>query len=466
MKRIAICLVALFAATASPSQGQSLADALVAAYRHSNVLDQNRALLRAADEDIVQAHARLLPVVNFVTTALMRDSITNPAALSDGTTRQLTLQLSASLTLYDFGRGQLTLQASRETVLATRAALIAVEQQVLLGAARAWLNLRSARQTVELRRNNVSVIEQSLRAAQERFQLGDSTRTDVAIAEARLAAARSALSAAEGDAAVAREVYNLAVGRYPGGLGAAPGLPRLPATLAEAQDIARRNHPSILQAQHQVAAADIAAQAARTERYGAVTGQLALGFENSARNSAAATTGTSLSASISYSVPLYTGGRIPSAERQGIARAEAQRAGLHQTTAQVLQSVAANWSQLAVARAQLQSTNAQVSAAESAYEAVRAEADLGSRTTLDVLNAEQELLDARSNQILAGAGVQQAAYALLESMGRLTVESLNLGIPTYDVNAYSAGFPAPARATTPSVQGQRLDAILGRQPRP
>jgi len=97
---------------------------------------------------------------------------------------------------------------------------------------------------------------------------------------------------------------------------------------------------------------------------------------------------------------------------------------------------------------------------------VRAEAEFGSRTTLDVLNAEQELLDAQSNRIFASASVQLASYALLESMGQLTVASLNLGIPTYDVEAYSSGFSAPRRVGTPSEQGQRLDRILGRHTRP
>jgi outer membrane protein len=163
-----------------------------------------------------------------------------------------------------------------------------------------------------------------------------------------------------------------------------------------------------------------------------------------------------------WGVPLYTGGRIASVERQSLARTEAQRAALHQTVAIVQQAVAANWAQLLVARARLDASNLQIEASQSAYDAVRAEADLGSRTTLDVLNAEQELLDARSARILAYSGVQTAAYALLEAMGQLTVESLNLGIPTYDVEAYASGLRAEPPRETPSEQGRRLDRILGR----
>ena len=170
----------------------------------------------------------------------------------------------------------------------------------------------------------------------------------------------------------------------------------------------------------------------------------------------------------------YSGGAVISGERQSIARQDAQRSNLHQTVALVHQAVSENWAQLAVARAQLAASDTQISAARTAYEAVRAEAEFGSRTTLDVLNAEQELLDAQSNRIMASASVQLASYALLEAMGQLTVEALNLGIPTYDVEAYSAGFTRwggnaarpvqPATRAAPSEQGQRLDRIMSRAP--
>ena len=445
------------------ARADSLADVLVAAYNNSNLLDQNRALLRATDEDLVQSVSRVLPVVRFVTTALARHQQNTLGTITTRTdTTSLSAQLTAEMTLIDFGRGQLGIDIAREQVLATRAGLIAVEQGVLLQGVRAYLGMRTARQTLSLRQTNVQVIEQQLRAARERFTLGDSTRTDVAIAEARLAAAQSALSAAEGDVAVAREQFNFAVGRYPGALSAPPSVPRLPRSVAEAQETARRNHPAILQAQHLVRVADLAAQSAPLERYGSVTGQVGVGVNATGVPSQ----GLDASASVTWAVPLYSGGRIPSVERQTIARRDAQRAALHQTVAQVMQSVGANWAQLSVARAQIAATDAQIDAARSAYEAVQAEAELGSRTTLDVLNAEQELRDAESSRILAAAQVQLAGYALLESMGQLTVSSLNLGIPTYDVEAYSAGFSPRARAVQPSVQGQRLDRILGRMGQP
>jgi outer membrane protein len=453
---VATVLVGLTAPAGA--RAETLADALVSAYRNSNLLEQNRALLRASDEDVVQAQARLLPVINFVTGFLTGTA---------GPDYRLSFSVTLDFPLIDFGRGQLGVGAAREQILSARAGLIVVEQRVLLNAVTAYLNLNSTIETVTLRRNNVALIQEQLRAARARFELGDSTRTDVAIAEARLAAAQSALAAAEGDVAVARETFAFVVGRRPGRLSAPPALPRLPATLDAALAEARANHPAILQAQHQVSAADIVAQIARTERMGTVTGRLSVdarrqpvgGIEG---NSADAT------ASLQYSVPLYTGGRIPSVERQAVARGEAQRAALNQTVAQVLQSVGSSWAQLSVARARLEAGALQIEAAQAAYDAVSAEAEFGTRTTLDVLNAEQELLDARSARIIAAASVQNAAYVLLESMGRLTVQSLNLGIPVYDVEAYGASLrrrETGSSASVPSVQGQRLDRVMGRYQR-
>ncbi|WP_127108689.1 TolC family outer membrane protein [Pararhodobacter zhoushanensis] len=451
--RSAVAGIALVAGLATPLMvnADTLADAMVGAYRSSNLLEQNRALLRAADEDVQQAIAALYPVVNFAVTATAGTTGLTDSSINAG--------LTASMTLIDFGRNRRSLDMTRESVLATRAALVGIEQNVILGAVQAYLGLYNQLQTVQLQRNNVSVINEQLRAARERFELGDSTRTDVALAEARLAASRSALAAAEGDVAIAREQYNFAVGAYPASISAPPRLPQLPSSLEAAQDLARRNHPAITQAQHLVASSEIGMEVARLQRLGEVSGSLSAGLTGTQGPSS---NSNSVSASLSYQVPLFTAGRLSSVERQALAGTEAQRASLHQTVATVQQSVASNWARLSVARATLLAGDQQIRAAQSAYDAVSAEAELGSRTTLDVLDAEQELLDARSSRILAAANVQLAAYALLNSMGQLTVTALNLGIPTYDVSAYSSTMRQGPARVTPSTQGQALDRIMDR----
>ena len=163
VRSAAIC-AALSGLCALPVQADTLADALVAAYRNSNLLEQNRALLRASDEDVEQAIADIRPVVQFITTAL-----TNTDDLPD---YYLGFELSATMTLIDFGRGHMAIEAAHEQVLSTRAGLITVEQNVLFDAARAYLNLFTELQSVDLQRNSVTVISEQLRAARERFEAG------------------------------------------------------------------------------------------------------------------------------------------------------------------------------------------------------------------------------------------------------------------------------------------------------
>ncbi|PQO23649.1 transporter [Rhodobacteraceae bacterium WD3A24] len=459
-----LVLAAGIAATAPQlARAETLTDTLIAAYRNSNLLEQNRAVLRAADEDAAQALAGLRPVLNFIARGSWRSGVGIDGAetpenpdLAPPQSVNATFELAAEVTLLDFGRGQLGIDAARENVLATRATLRNVEQQVLLQAVQAFMDVRSAAQTVGLRRNNLELIRQELQAARDRFEVGEITRTDVAIAEARLAAARSNLAAAEGDLDVARESFNAAVGRYPGDLRNPARRPETASSLEAAQNVARRNHPAIIEARHQVAASELNVEIARLARQGSV---------NAGANLSTALPGddAELSASLSYSRPIYRGGQLSSTYRQAVARRDSARAALHQTVAEVLQQVGAAWSGVRVAQARLAASDQQISAAQTAYEGVSEEATLGARTTLDVLDAEQELLDARTTRISAEAALQTATYRLLQAMGLLTVDHLDLGIPTYDPEAY---YEAVRDAPATSIQGERLDRVLesiGRQ---
>ena len=437
-----------------PLAAQSLTDALIAAYRNSNLLEQNRAVLRAADEDVAVAVSGLRPVANFVASAVATSARTQgplggPAQRNTDLTGTLALQ--AEVTVYDFGRGQLSVEAAKAAVLATRQALVGVEQQVLFNAVAAFMDVRAAVATVGLREANVRLITQELRAARDRFEVGEITRTDVAIAEARLAGARSQLAAAQGDLAVAREAYKAATGAYPGQLRTPPSLPALPRSLEEAQRIARDRHPSVRQAQHEVTAADLNVERAARAGQGRVGATARVAVDDNRRDQSRL--------ELSYTRPIYTGGQLPALHRQAIARRDQSRAGLHQTTVQVMQEVGGAWSNLAVSVARIQASDQQIRAAQTAFDGVRQEAELGARTTLDVLNAEQELLDARADRIAADTQRYVAVYGLLASMGLLTVEHLNLGIPTYDPEAY---FNAVRNAPSRSVQGDALDRVMRR----
>lgn len=439
-------------AVAIPATAETLGDALVSAYRHSNLLDQNRALLRAADEGVAEAVSALRPVVDFVARATYaynqtRPSFLNPSTISEGLS--MTVGLSAELTIYDGGAGRLGIDAAKEQVLAVRQGLVGVEHQVLLGAVRAYVQLRLSQDVVALRQGNVRVLERELEAAQDRFDLGEITRTDVAIAEARLAAARAQLAAAEGDVLVNRESYELAIGRKPGNLSVPPRAPMTARSVEEAKRIARSQHFAIRQRQHELAAAEINLQRAAARMGPRVGLRADIGKNNLGLSSN--------SLSLTYSHRLYQGGGLSSLYRQALARRDAARAALQQSVAEVEQAVGEAWAQRSVSRASIEATERQIAAATAAYDGVREEAKLGARTTLDVLNAEQELLDARAQRLTAVTNEYIATYGVLAAMGFLTVDHLKLGIPTYDVTGY---YNAVRNAPATSAQGKRLDRVL------
>lgn len=439
-------IVSLFAAPVA--QAETLADALTAAYNNSGLLEQNRALLRAADEDVAQSVAETLPVINWSLEA--NRTYSNASTSSDFTaTNTAVLLVSGSLTLYNGGGNRLAIEAQKESVLSTRQTLRGIEQNVLSNAVQAYMNVRRDREFVQLRQSNVRVITQEFRAAQDRFEVGEVTRTDVAQAEASLAAARSLLAGAEGSLAISTETYRVAVGNTPGSIAAVSPAP-VSRSIGDAKAFAVRNNPSVLEGQHSVAAAELAIR-----RAAALTSpRLELdGFVSTDEDSnEAAQIGLTLGG------PIYNGGLISSQVRQLRSSRDAARAGLHLTQLSVQQDVGNAFASLQVARASRLSSDRQISAARVAFEGVREEATLGSRTTLDVLNAEQELLDAQANLISAETDEVVASYSLLAAMGLLTADHLNLPVQQYDPAAYyNLAKDAPTQL---SEQGQALDRVL------
>ena len=442
--RKALTALLTILALGGPAAAETLQDALVHAYEHSGLLEQNRALLRAADEDVAIAVAATLPVINWSVNAQARWP---RSPISDLVTANA--QISAQLTLWDGGVNRLGIEAQKELVLATRQALRAVEQQVLLSAIEAYMDVRRNSEFVALRQNNVRLITQELRAAQDRFEVGEVTRTDVSLAEARLASAKSLLASAEGNLAQSIAAYQAAVGRTPSNLQPVQPAP-VGRSLSDAKDFAVRNHPNLLEARHSVSAAEINIRRAEAAMRPNLSVQGNFGIDQDRNDSS--------SLGLTLSGPIYQGGRLSAQVRQFMARRDAARAGLHVATHQIEQQVANSYAFLEVARAGRQASDQQVRAATVAFRGVREEATLGARTTLDVLNAEQELLDARANGISAQADEVIASYSLLAAMGILSADHLRLPVQQYDPAAYyNLVKDAP---TITSEQGQALDRVL------
>jgi outer membrane protein len=438
------------AAPGMQARAESLRTAMADAYVSSPLLEQNRFLLRIQDEGVALAVSQLRPTLSFSTSAnrdLVNDTTTTTAALV------------AEWILYQGNGRRAALEAARETVLAARQGLVAVEQQVLLDAVTAYLNVWRDLQVVNVREGNVRVVTQQLRAARDRFEVGEDTRTDVAQAEARLAEARSQLAAATGQLAISRELFALAVGRHPGALSGPGALPGLPRTEAEADALARQNAPSILQLQHEVTATDLAVAEARAAYRPTITLQGSVSNTFEAPNEFQEGEGASIGLTLRQ--PIYRGGQLAALERRALAQSAAVRASLNQQTRLNVQLMGNAWAQLRIANAQIQAAEQRIAAAELAFHGVQEEASLGARTTLDVLDAEQDVLDARISRIEAQTNLYSAAYAILAAGGLLTVEQLGLDVPGYDPSVYAdmvAGAPVRVR----SIQGDRLDSVMQR----
>ncbi|AUH65402.1 transporter [Paracoccus zhejiangensis] len=447
MRRLATA-TALSLLTALPVAAETLADAMVAAYRKSPLMDQNRAVLRAADEDVAQAVSTLRPVVGWAASH----------TLSSGGVNVTSLSLTAQMTLFDWGRSQLDIDLKKELVLASRENLVQVEQNVLFDAVSAFFNVRSALEQVDLQNNSVRLLGQERQAAQDRFDVGEITLTDVSLANAQLAATRAALASAEGSLEVAREGYRAATGALPGALSAPPPLPKRPESLDAARAIGQRNHPAMKQAQHQAAASEIGVAAAKAERNPTLNAEARVGVNRSPSVlSGDQEISRDAQIGLTMSQTIYSGGRLSSVLRKSMAQRDQARAGLLNVARQVDLAVGEAWANIDVAGAQISAIDEQISAAQQAYDGVREEATLGARTTLDVLDAEQSLLEARTDKITAEANLQLAHYQLLAAMGLLTVENLKLGIPTYDPSEY---YSAVRDAPYTSRQGENLDRVL------
>ncbi|MGI3170654.1 TolC family outer membrane protein [Pseudooceanicola sp. C21-150M6] len=445
--------------TQGTARAETLADALASAYNTSGLLEQNRALLRAADENVPQALSALRPIISWSASASRTfgetASATSGYALVGTESGSASLSLSAQILLYDGGASRIGVEIAKESVLATRQSLVAVEQQILLRAASAYLEVLRAQAFLDLRQNNLRLLTQELRAAKDRFEVGEVTRTDVSLAEARLAASRSNLATAQGTLAQARLEYLTAVGHEPGSLSPVRALTGLPATADAAAALALRQHPALLQARYQVNVAELRIAVADAALSPSVSLSGSLSLSRNFYNDGRSQTGT---ISLGASQPIYSGGSLSSLQRQAHQNRDAARSGLHVTAGDIRQNVGNAIATRQLLRASYESSQQQVRAAQLAFQGVREEATLGARTTLDVLNAEQELLDARANLISSEIDQLVAGYSLLSAMGELTAQKLKLKVRTYDpAGYYNMVKDGPAGL---SKQGRQLDRVL------
>ena len=445
----AVLAIAASLAFAGAGQAESLKSALAKAYENSGVLAQNQALLNAADESVVAAAGALLPAVQ----ASISQSYRKTEGVSD-ISDSTSFSISARMPIYDFGRGQLGIDLAKEAVAGTRLQLASIEQSVLLNAIEAFMQYRQATELVRLRENNLKVIDQELRAANDRFEVGEITRTDVAMAEAAKAQSLSALAQARGDLERSTEAYMMAVGSKPNSPDAPVNLPSLPASASAAKAAAAKGHPDVLAAQSQVKQAEIRLAQAEANAMPSISlsGSLSRSDQTSLNMTSSANLG------VEATIPLYQGGQIDSGVRQATAQLSSAKSALRVAVLNSDLQVGSAYARLNVARANMQATEQQIAAAQIAFDGLREEAKLGARTTLDVLNAEQNLLDAKANRVIASTEVVNATYAVVAALGQLSAKGLGLQVDLFDPEAYAA----TVQTAAPSMRGLQLDKVLGK----
>lgn len=450
------------AAMALPPSGsawsQSLQEALAAAYANNPTLLAARAQLRATDEEVPRALSGWRPRVTVAagagysdttnrsqaTVPIQRDfagNVRNPdtagqpfSAFSESPRNTGSLQATVTQPIYTGGRTTAQTRQAENAVYAQRSRLLQTEQQVLLESVAAYVAVIRDQEEVRLNTNNVQVLNRQLQATNERFRVGEITRTDVAQAEARLAQARFQLDQAQGNLQSSRAVFQRLVGVEPARVAAPPPLAAPVRSREEAVRLAAENNPAVVAAMFDEASArdNIDVQFSALMPQVSVNASTFRIDNNASRGSRQ--TGAQVTANLQ--VPLYQGGSEHAAVRQ--ARQQAQRARQAVDDARRLSAQQATqaWETLGSARAQVESVRAQIRAQEIALDGVQREAVVGSRTTLDVLNAEQELLTARVNLVRSLATLINASYSLAATIGRLTAQDLNLPVQVYDPRAY------------------------------
>lgn len=422
------------------ASAETLEEALVQAYVANPDLQAARAQLRAVDEGVPQARAGWLPTITVTASYGYQSSRQDSpftALPGVGAKRQLhptAGDVTAVQPLFTSGRTYYSIRQAKADVRAGRADLRQAEADVLLGAVSAYMDVIRDQSTLDLNRNNVEVLKRQLEATRDRFQVGELTRTDVAQAEARLAQAQSSLIQAEAQLTASRANYESVVGQAPGSLAKPAQIPVLPPGELEALEVALREHPTLVGARERETASRFAVAVAKGSLGPTVELQGRLAHDEQATTAIDQTDSRSLIAQIR--IPLYQGGAEWSRIRQAKQVNSQNLAAIASAERQVIEGVANAWEAVRAARAQIESDREQVRANQVAFEGVQQEAMVGSRTTLDVLDAEQELLNAQVSLVGSERNFYVAAYQLVSAMGRLSAPQLSLPVEAYDPTAY------------------------------
>jgi len=428
----ALFALALAGTTAATAEPLTLEQAMALAYETNPQLQGEQANLRATDEGVARARSGWRPTIAATGTYGWSRSETD-GVVPGGTETELSPKVGAltvTQPIFSGGRTWANVSRAQALVRAGRANLIAAEQQTLLDAVTAFMNVVRDQATAELRKNNVAVLKRQLQAADDRFRVGEITRTDVAQAQARLSGATAALTAAEAQLAASRSNFERVVGRTAEALVNDAPFPAVPPTEEQALDIALQKNPLLIAAREADRAADYAVDSA----LGGLLPSLSVRgeYERAEDTFGRGIQTESMSVMGTLSVPLYQAGAEHATVREAKERRSQARLDVTDAERAVREALRSTFEAYRSSQAAITFNEEQVRANEIAYEGVQQEAQVGARTTLDALNAEQELLDSRVALVTSRRNAYVAAYQLLAALGGLTAQALGLPVTIYD----------------------------------
>ncbi len=428
-----------------PALADTIEAALVRAYQNNPQLNAQRAQVRVTDENVPQALSGYRPKVSVTASAGYQSTgtVSNAGGTATklvrtgiyGTNAPHSVGATLSQTLYNGQQTANKTRAAESQVSGAREALRVLEQTVLLQAATIYMDYLRDSAIVEVQRSNVRVLEQTLKQTRDRFNVGEVTRTDVAQSEAQLAAGKTQLLTAESTLNTTRSNFRRIIGNEPAAL--APGSPVdrfLPGTLPRAVDLGLTENPNVTAAMFGIDVSYLQVKVNEGALLPTVTLQASVQQAYEQTQTLYSSFGASATAQVS--VPIYQGGGEYSLIRQSKETLAQQRLVLEQTRDQTRANVVTAWGQLVAGKAQVRSAEAQVTASEIALNGVREEAKAGQRTTLDVLNAQQALVNARVALVTAQHDRVVASYSVLNTVGRLSPQVLRLRTTVYDPSVH------------------------------
>lgn len=434
-QRIPSFTVSIFVLLTSVSAGaETLSDALVKAYQSNPQLNAARARQRATDENVPQALSGYRPQIVASLSAGLQQvrNLLPDNTIQTATLKPWTVGLTVTQTLFNGFKTANNVRVAEAQIRSGREALRNVGQGTLLDAVTVYMNVLSNGALVEAQRANVAFLRQTLSTTRNRLNAGDVTPTDAAQAEARLNRGLADLNAAEVALAVSKATYAQVVGEPPAQLMAATPVDRFsPSSLADATNVAGQENPAVLAAQFDVDVAQSSIAVAESALLPTVSvqGSVSRGVQNDTTLATARMDQASVVGQVG--VPLYDAGMAAAQTRQAKEVASQSRMVLEQVRNQTRTAVTSAWVTNEGSKVTLTAAESEVRAASVALQGVQREAQAGQRTTVDVLNALQDLTNARARQILAQRDRVIASYTLLGAVGRLDVKTLALNTPDY-----------------------------------